>query len=146
MDDVQGFVLSAAPWIVAILGAGGIAAVIKVVLDYLTKARKQTDDMATTVAELTMSRLKSVERHGIICEANLAHNRHRLNNLSGSFDGMLLLIEMAPEKTQEIVARIKEKRAADAAAEAIERAEILAAAVAAVGDELGAGDLAEKVQ
>lgn len=134
-DSLQGFALSAAPWIVAVLGAGGIAAVVRVILDYRRSARKQADDMASQVVGVAMGRLKSVERHAIICDANLAYTRHKASNLGSTIDSMLLLFEVAPERQPEIIAKLKEKRARDEKSEAVERAAILAAAVAAVSED-----------
>jgi hypothetical protein len=125
------------PLIVAFLGSLGLGGMLKSWLDYRHKARKQTDDMATAIVATLTGRLDAVEaqqaQERALCEANLGVLRHRMNNLSGSFDGLLLLIEMAPEKAAEFVARIKEQRAAQELAEAAEKAAVMTATLTAAG-------------
>lgn len=116
--------------IVAALGSIGLGGMLKTWLDHKYKSRKATDDMATAIVDHMTRRLSSVERHGRICEANLGVLRHRLNNLSGCFDATLLLIEMAPEKSADLVQKIKELRQTQMLAEAAERAAVMAAAIA----------------
>lgn len=117
--------------IVSVLGSLGLGGLIKAWLDYRRGARKQTDDMANQVVNVAMGRLKAVERHGIICEANLAYQRHKAANLASTIDSLLMMLEVAPERQLEIILKLKEKRALDERSEAIERAAILASAVAA---------------
>lgn len=62
-------------------------------------------------------------------EAERAVDRHRLNNVTMCLDALLLLLETAPEKAAEHVARIKEMRAAQMRAEAAEKGAIHAAAI-----------------
>lgn len=128
---VAGVILSV---MAVLLGGMGLGGLLKVILDHKRGVRKQTDDMATTMVATMTARLTTVERHAILCEANLAHMRHKVNNLSGSFDGFLLLVEMAPERAAEFVDRIKAKRIEDARTEAIERTAILKAALEATGE------------
>jgi hypothetical protein len=121
--------------IVSLLGTLGVGGLLKTWLDYLRGKRKQTDDMADRVVTLTMGRLKAVERHAIICEANLSYTRHKANNLASTIDSMLMLFEVAPERQKEILLKLKDKRERDEKVEAVERASILAAAIAAIGGE-----------
>lgn len=121
--------------IVGILSSLGLGSLLKTWLDHLRGVRKQTDDMATNIVASMTTRLVTVEKHAILCEANLAAMRHKVNNLSGSFDGFLLLVKASPDRVLEFVELIKEKREADALAEAIERTAIMQAALAAVGEE-----------
>lgn len=58
-------------------------------------------------------------------EAERAVDRHRLNHVTQCFDALMLLLEMAPERATEHVARIKEMRAAQMMAEAAEKGAIL---------------------
>lgn len=62
-------------------------------------------------------------------EAERAIDRHRLNNLTQCLDALLMLLETAPEKAAEHVARIKAMRATQMAAEAAEKGAALAAAI-----------------
>lgn len=113
------------------LGSIGLGGMFKSWLDHKYKSRKQSDDMATAIVTMMNQRMTAVERHGRLCEANLAFLRHRQNNMSGNFDALLLLIELAPEKAGEFIVRIKEMRRDQAVAEAAERAALLATAVLA---------------
>jgi hypothetical protein len=62
-------------------------------------------------------------------EAERAVDRHRLNNVTTCLDALLLLLETAPEKAAEHVARIKQMRTAQMAAEAAEKGAIHGAAI-----------------
>jgi hypothetical protein len=115
--------------IVAALGSIGLGGMLKTWLDYRFRGRKQSDDMATAIVASTTDRLRMAERHGRICEANLAYIRHRHNNLSGSYDSLLLFLEVAPEKLAEFLPRIREKRRLDLEGEAAERAALMAQAL-----------------
>lgn len=82
--------------------------------------------------ELEKSRKREISarrRH----EAERALDRHRLNNVTQCFDAMILLLESSPERASEIVIRIKEMRAEQIKAEALEKAAIYTAAM----DEAG---------
>jgi hypothetical protein len=58
-------------------------------------------------------------------------DRHRLNNITQCFDAILMMLEMNPDRSQEIVKKIKEMRATQMVAEAEEKAAIRAAEIAA---------------
>ena len=113
------------------LGAGGL---VKTWLDHKRAARRATDEVAMTLVGRLTQRMESVEANAAqeraLCDANLAVLRHRVNNLSGSFDGLLLLIEAAPERAGEFVTRIKERRAEQERTEAAEKANVAAVALA----------------
>ena len=64
-------------------------------------------------------------------EAERALDRHRLNNVTQCLDALLLLLEQAPERATEAVARIKEMRGKQIIAEAQEKATIRAAEIVA---------------
>ena len=57
--------------------------------------------------------------------------RHRLNNSDQCIDALLLLLETAPDRVAEAVARIKELRSTQRVAEAVEKAEYHADNIAA---------------
>lgn len=113
------------------LGAGGL---LKTLLDHKRAVRRATDEIAMNLVQQLTHRIESIEasasQERALCDANLAVLRHRVNNLSGSFDGLLLLIEMAPERAREFVTQIKEKRAVQEQAEAAEKAGVAAIALA----------------
>lgn len=120
---------------IATAGAGlGIGGLVKTWLDHKRAVRRASDEVAMALVEQLTARVESVEasaaQERALCDANLAVLRHRVNNLSGSFDGLLLFIEMAPERAREFAARIKEKRAAQEQVEAAEKASVAALALA----------------
>lgn len=57
-------------------------------------------------------------------ESERVVDRHRINNLTQCLDALLMLLEIAPDKASEHVARIKEMRAQQAIAEAAEKGKI----------------------
>lgn len=64
-------------------------------------------------------------------EAERSLDRHRINNLNACLDALLLLLETAPEKAAQHVARIKEMRARQMQDESQEKATVQAAVVTA---------------
>lgn len=112
------------------LGAGGL---LKTWLDHKRAARRQTDEVAMHLVRQLNARVETVEtmaaQERAICDANLSVLRHRVNNLSGAFDSLLLMAEMAPDRVPEFAARIKQRRAAQEQAEAAEKAAVAAAAL-----------------
>lgn len=63
-------------------------------------------------------------------DAERALDRHRLNNVTQCLDALLLLLEAAPERASEAVTKIKEMRAKQMEAEAVEKATIRAVDIA----------------
>lgn len=126
------------------LGSIGFGSMLKTWLDHKFRFRKQSDDMATAIVNSTTQRLKTAERHGRVCEASLTFMRHRHNNLSGSFDSLLLFLEVAPEKLPEFLPRIREQRREQMHAEATERAALMTAALA--GDDVPPADEKEDME
>lgn len=66
-------------------------------------------------------------------EAERKIDRHRINNLTQCLEALLLLLEVAPEKASEHVAKIKEMRERQAANETVEKSAVQAAAITATG-------------
>jgi hypothetical protein len=102
--------------------------------------RKQVTDEETQFRqqliganEALTGRIEKVEkilnRERIRHNAERALDRHRLNNITACFDATLILLEMNPERAAEVVAKIKEMRAAQMVAEAEEKAIIRAAEI-----------------
>lgn len=126
----------------ALGGIGGITAFAKVWLNHRHQMRKATDEVAMTLVERLQVRIEALEARGerieaearqerMLCEARLAVQRHKFNNLDMSFDGLLSLIRVAPERAAEFVDDLIAKRQAQRAAEAAEAAQITQAALAA---------------
>lgn len=113
------------------LGAGGL---LKTWLDHKRAARRQTDEVALSLVEQLKGRVGTLEagaaQERALCDAHMAVLRHRVSNLSGSFDSLLMMAEMAPEHAQAFAARIRERRAAQEQAEAAEKAAVAAAVIA----------------
>lgn len=82
-------------------------------------------DLLARVQKLEQTLERERARH----DAERALDRHRLNNVTQCFDALLLLIELAPDKAAESVAKIKEMRAEQVKAEAQEKAVIRAAEI-----------------
>lgn len=122
-----------------LFGGAGLGGMLKTWLDHKRGVRKDTDEVALTLVGQLKARVESLEaasdRERVLCDAKLAVQRHRINNLSGNFDALLLLIEMAPEKAAEMVAKIKERRAAQEQSEAIEKATLAAVGIQAAGTD-----------
>lgn len=78
---------------------------------------------------------RTLDSERAIHKAERSLDRHRLNNVTQCFDALLLLIEMAPERASEAVAKIKDMRAAQLVAESEEKALIRAAEIAAAERE-----------
>ncbi len=75
-----------------------------------------------------------LERREAEHASEIAIMRHRLNNMTGCFDALLMLIETAPDKAMEAVEKIKEMRARQILAEAQEKAIVAGAKIQAAGD------------
>jgi hypothetical protein len=84
-------------------------------------------DLLSRIEKLERMLERERSRHN----AERALDRHRLNNVTQCFDALLLLIETAPDKATEIVAKIKTMRAEQLRAEAQEKAIIRAAEIEA---------------
>jgi hypothetical protein len=108
--------------------------------------RKQSIDAAQAFRDELLLRIESLEekleasriREGVTQrrhEAERALDRHRLNNVTQCFDAMIMLLEASPERATEIVVRIKEMRADQIKAEAMEKAVIYASAIDAAGED-----------
>lgn len=84
------------------------------------------DDLLRRVEKLERTLDRERARHS----AERALDRHKFANVAGCFDAMLMMLEAAPEKLAEILPKIKEMRARQLEAEALEKAAIHAAEMA----------------
>jgi hypothetical protein len=78
---------------------------------------------------------KKLDKERAIHNAERAIDRHVLNNVTQCFDAVLLMLEAAPEKATEIVAKIRHMRDAQIKAEAAEKAAIHAMLIRETGEE-----------
>lgn len=96
----------------------------------LLAARAQDNDSLRQRVEALERRLDDERRAH---DAERAVDRHRINNLTQCLDALLMLLEMAPDKAGDHVARIKEMRERQASMESVEKATITAAVVTMTG-------------
>lgn len=88
--------------------------------------KKQAAEAEARLRDALIKRVEKLERRlerqQAAHTAEQAINHHQLRNVTACFDAMLLLVEMNPDRGPEIVAKIKEMRAAQMIAEAQEKA------------------------
>lgn len=84
-----------------------------------------------------MSRIEKleakIEQQSVAHEAEVKILRHQLNNVNSCLDAILLLIEAAPERASEHVAKIRAMRAEQTEAERAEKNAIASAKIVAAG-------------
>lgn len=101
--------------------------------------RKQSIEAEQRLRDNLLARVEKLERvldrERVRHEAERALDRHKLNNVTQCLDAVLLMLEAAPERAAEIVARIKMMRGDQRQAEALEKAAIHAAEIAADAKE-----------
>lgn len=86
-------------------------------------------------ANVRIARLeKQLERKDAKHEAERALDRHRINNMQACLDAVLMLLETAPDRTADIISRIKAMRKNQLEAEALEKGAIRAAEIHASAD------------
>lgn len=98
--------------------------------DAVTRAKSALGDRRLGRIEKLEARL---DEQRVSYEAEVKILRHQVNNLNSCLDAILLLIEAAPERAQEHVARIREMRAEQNKAEAAEKAAVTSAKIVAAG-------------
>lgn len=119
-----------------------LVAALKIIPGWI-KNRKEADDSLRKDLLLRVENLErtlDVERRNREAErarheAQMALMRHRLNNSDQCLDALLMLIETSPEKVADAVRMIKEMRGRQRAEEALEKAALHTAEIAAK-DEL----------
>lgn len=116
------------------LGCAGIGGVVAKLFDTRRASKRdQSDVMMDIIKGLRrdMRILRVEQRHErIICDLNLKVMRHRLNNVDGSLDAMLMLVEKAPEQAASFATMVKVKRSEQREVEGAERAAVIAAEAA----------------
>lgn len=111
-------------------------ALVGIIVRQIGPWRKQSIDANQKLRDDLLRRVEKLEREldrkDALHNAERSADRHRLNNITQCFDAMVLLLEVAqdPEQVKSVVARVKEMRARQAEAEALEKAAIHAAQIA----------------
>lgn len=99
--------------------------------------RDATTRAKTALGDRRLSRIEKLEarldEQRVSYEAEVKILRHQVNNLNSCLDAILLLIEAAPERAQEHVARIRKMRAEQNRAETAEKAAFTTAKIVAAG-------------
>jgi len=121
-----------------ITGAGMLG-VLTLIIRQIGPWRKQRDEAEEKLREALSKRVskleKQLERQQARHEAERSLDRHKINNLTQCLDAVLMILDAAPEKTAEVVGKVKEMRETQIAAEAIEKAAIHAAEIVADAKE-----------
>ena len=135
IGNVGGAVVSSverAPWGWA-LTLAVITALIKAwpaIVDATSRAKATLGDRRVSRIEKLEAK---IEEQRVSYEAEIGILRHDLNNVSSCLDALLLLLETAPEKAAEHVARIKAMRDGQVVRQTAEKATIRAARIVAAG-------------
>ena len=128
------------PHVAAIIGAGGLGAALKPTYDFLLRKRVQidtnaarTDAIAMELVRTLQKRIEALEHAGeaerVACaqqiehqrelsEAKLEQLRHEVAHYRSENQMLLMVIEMAPEKSAAIIARLRQDAIASPAAPA----------------------------
>lgn len=128
LGNALGSSFERAPWGWA-LALAVITALIKgwpAIVDATSRAKAALGDRRVSRIEKLEAK---IEEQRASYEAEISILRHDLNNVSTCLDALLLLLETAPEKAQEHVARIKAMREKQAMAQSAEKATIRAARI-----------------
>ena len=101
--------------------------------------KKQTTDAEDKLRGDLMARVekleKALERKDALHAAERTLDRHKIRNLTQCLDAVLMILDTAPDKTTEVVGKVRAMREAQLQAEAAEAATIHAAEIAATGGE-----------
>lgn len=125
--------------IVAMIGSAGLGGILKTWLGHKRGKRKDTDEVAMNLVGQLQARVKQLEvvseKERLLCDAKLAVLRHRQNNLSSMFESLLMIHEIAPERVNQAIAHIRERRREQETTEAIEKAAIAGIATGGIDAE-----------
>ncbi len=125
--SVSGFSWTAALMALANLLIGGLLVAIVRTRPALKKIANERE---ASLLEERAEEMAEMRKQIKALQAERAVDRHRLNNVTQCLDALLLLLETAPERAQEHVARIRQMRADQMKAEALEKGAVQAAIVA----------------
>lgn len=87
---------------------------------------RERDEMGDRISILERRLVRQQQRHS----AERALSRHQITNITQCFDAVILLIETNPERSPEIIIKVKAMRATQIIAEAEEKAAIRCAEIA----------------
>lgn len=91
--------------------------------------RKLNNEREANLLEERAADVKDLRERLARVEAERAVDRHRLNNVTQCLDALLLLIEQDPNKAKEAASKIREMRADQMKAEAVEKGAISGASI-----------------
>lgn len=127
---------AAGAWATAITLGGGI---LTLIIRQIGPWRKQTTEAEQRLREELTTRVTKLEhrleRQQTRFEAERSLYRHTIANLNQCFDAVMLMLETAPERTAEVVAKVRTMREAQIAAESLEKSTIHAAEIAADAED-----------
>src|SRR4051812_36637739 len=93
---------------------GAFMVLLGIIVRQVGPWRKQSHDSEKEFRDGLIKRVEKLERtlevERKMHQAERALDRHRLNNVTQCLDALLLMLEAAPDKAAEIVARIKTMR------------------------------------
>lgn len=117
------------------ISGAGILGLVGLLIRNIGPWRKQRDEAEEKFRNALSKRLAKVEKQLEVerarREAERTMERHKIRNLTQCLDAVLLVLEKAPDKTQEVIAEIRLMRDRQMREEAIESATLRAADVAA---------------
>lgn len=128
-------------WLTASGAIGSFFILLGIAIRQVNPWRKQTIEADQKLRDDLLNRVEKLEgileRKDALHAAERALDRHRINNVTQCLDALLLLLEQDPSKAAEAVSRIKEMRARQLEAEALEKATIHAAEIVAKNEPEG---------
>ncbi len=130
--QIAGSSFERAPW-GWLLTFSVIGVIIKgwpAIQDAVTRAKTALGDRRLSRIEKLEAKL---EQQSVAHEAEVKILRHQLNNVNSCLDAILLLIEAAPDRASEHVAKIRVMRAEQSQAERAEKNAIQSAKIVAAG-------------
>lgn len=127
-------------WTAALMGLANIliGGLLVTIVRTRPALKKIANEREANLLNERAQEMENMRRSIAKLEAERANDRHRINNLSQCLDALLLMIEMDPTKAAEAAARIKAMRAAQMAAEAVEKGAIHSADIISTAKEDGA--------
>lgn len=114
------------PHLVALVGAGGFGAALKPTFDFVGRQRERSDGVAMALVAKLQVRIDALEAAGEAERAACAHEmtqlrslheaqvtslRHEVATYRSENQMLLLVLEMAPEKSASIIARLRQQQA-----------------------------------
>ena len=124
-------------WLLTFAVVGAIIKGWPAIQDAATRAKTALGDRRLSRIERLEARM---EQKTVAHEAEVRILRHQLNNVNSCLDAILLLIEAAPDRAAEHVAKIRAMRAEQSEAERAEKNAISSAMIVAAGAAVQSAD------